>query len=278
MAKKSAKSKGYRKQTGKKPYLSKRDIALLCVALVAVAVAAFFLFRYDDGALKVKDDKIVTDGDNWLIVNGSNTRGGARYYKLGEVGELAGFTREAKPTLTDVRLSEFVYTAEDEAAAVDSVTISTSHAAAKALSEYAVGNIAAIEGNEASEVRTETIGDWTVHCFNYSTSPAEAEEPAEEPADGAKEQPADEAKEEPADEAKEEPDSEPAEEPTEADGEAAPNYSRSLVAYVDASHDSCVLLRLQGGGETADACPTDEQLGAALEQALGAVKLEEAKK
>ena len=37
-------------------------------------------------------------------------------------------------------------------------------------------------------------------------------------------------------------------------------------------------VRLQGGGETADACPTDEQLGAALEQALGAVKLEEAKK
>ena len=270
MAKKSAKSKGFRKQSGKKPYLSKRDIVLLCVLAAAVVVGAIFLFRYDDGALKVQDGKVVTEGDNWLIVNGSNTRGGARYYKLGEVGELAGFTREAKPTLTDVRLSEFVYTAEDEAAAVDSVTISTSHAAAKALSEYAVGNIAAIEGNEVSEVRTETIGDWTVHCFNYSTSPAEAEKPAEEPADGAKELPADEAKEEPA--------SEPAEEPTEADGEAAPNYSRSLVAYVDASHDSCVLLRLQGGGETADACPTDEQLGAALEQALGAVKLEEAKK
>ena len=94
MAKKSAKSKGYRRQTAKKPYLSKRDIAILCGIVAVLAVAAFFLFRYDDGALKVKDGAVVTEGDNWLIVDGSNVRGRARYFKLGEIGEIDGKIRE----------------------------------------------------------------------------------------------------------------------------------------------------------------------------------------
>ena len=94
MAKKSAVSKGYRKQAAKKPYLSKRDIAIVCVIVALVAVGAFFLFRYDDGALKVKDGAVVTEGDNWLIANGSNARGGARYYRLGEIGEIDGCSRE----------------------------------------------------------------------------------------------------------------------------------------------------------------------------------------
>ena len=109
MARKSAKSKGYRKQAAKKPYLSKRDIAILCVLIVAVAIGAILLFRYDDGALKVKDGAVVTEGDNWLIVNGSNTRGGQRYYKLGEVGELEGYERKAEPTLANANVTEYVW-------------------------------------------------------------------------------------------------------------------------------------------------------------------------
>ena len=64
MAKKSAKSKGYRRQSAKKPYLSKRDIALLCALIVAIAVGAFFLFRYDDGAVKVQDGAVVTEANH----------------------------------------------------------------------------------------------------------------------------------------------------------------------------------------------------------------------
>ena len=110
--KKSAKSKGYRRQNAKKPYLSKRDIAVLCILLVAIAIGAFFLFRYDDGALKVKNGEVVTDGDNWLIVNGSNARGRARYFKLGEVGEIDGYTREKSALATDVNVPQYVYTPE----------------------------------------------------------------------------------------------------------------------------------------------------------------------
>ena len=90
MAKKTARGKGYRKHVSKKPYLGKRDIIVLCAALVVIAIGAIALFSYDDGALKVKDGSVVTDGDNWLIVDGSNARGRSRYFKLGEMGEIEG--------------------------------------------------------------------------------------------------------------------------------------------------------------------------------------------
>ena len=271
MAKKSAKSKGFRKQNGKKPYLSKRDIALLCVLAAAVVVGAIFLFRYDDGALKVQDGKVVTDGDNWLIVNGSNTRGGRRYYKLGEVGEIEGYAREAKPILTDANVTEYVYTAQDEAAAIDTVTISASHATAQALSAYAADTMRALQGAEVTDVRQEEIGGKTVHVFNYAVSPAEGDategEAAAEPAEEAAAEGAGEADVEAA-----EPAAEVAE--TEEAADAAPAYTRTICAYFDADHDSSIVLRLQGGGDSADACPTDEALTAALADAIGAVKLE----
>ena len=118
MAKKSAKSKGYRKTIEKKPYLTKRDIIILCVILAIVTVGAILLFTYDDGALKVKDGKIVDAGENWLIVNG-NARG-RRYFKLGEIGEIEGYAMEAQPFVTDENLTQFVFTPEAEDAVPDS--------------------------------------------------------------------------------------------------------------------------------------------------------------
>ncbi len=270
MAKKSAESKGYRKANAKKPYLSKRDIVLLCVLVAAVAVGAFFLFRYDDGALKVKDGAVVTDGDNWLIVNGSNIRGGARYYKLGEVGELAGYTREAKPTLTNPNVSEYVYTAEDEAADIDTVTVSTSHAGAKALSAYAEETLRAVEGTETTEVRQEEVAGRTAHIFSFTSSPVEKEEaeetneaPAEETVEATAEATAEDATEDSVEDAAE---------------DKTPAYQRAICAYIDAGHDSCVVLRLQGGGDSIEACPADEALNTALAEAIQAVKLEEGNK
>lgn len=253
MAKKSAKSKGYRRQSAKKPYLSKRDIALLCALIVAIAVGAFFLFRYDDGALKVQDGAVVTGGDNWLIANGSNTRGGARYYKLGEVGELDGYAREAKPMESDANLTEFVYTNGDAEALVKSVTVTTSHAAAKAMADYAATMIGGAANAEVGEVQTGEIGGATVSYFLYGAKPAEEAADTEE----------------------------------EAEAEAAPTgdaesseapYQRAVRAYLDADHGCCVVLRCEGGGDTADACPTDEQLLAELAKAIPVVTLEQSGK
>ncbi len=295
MAKKSAVSKGFRKQTGKKPYLSKRDIILLCVLIAALAVASILLFRYDDGALKVQDGKVTTDGDNWLIVNGSNTRGGARYFKLGEVGALEGYDRATEAVLSDENLPDYVFTAQAEDAPIQKITVSTSHASAEAMAKYAASMLSTVETAEVGEVQSADIGSATAHYFLYTASPetpAEAESSEENSADeafpsgeGAEPSEADEVESnQPSDPAaKAFPSGEGAErseadevESNQPSDPATPSqpYGKTLSGYVDAAHDSCVTFRVESAADTPDALPDDDALLSALESALAAVTLE----
>ena len=274
MAKKSAKSKGFRKQTAKKPYLSKRDIAILCVLIVAVAIGAILLFRYDDGALKLKDGAVVTEGDNWLIVNGSNVRGRARYFKLGEMGEIEGYTREAHGIITDANVPEYAFTPVDEAAGITSITATASHSGAEALAKFGTESLAAIEGTSVGDTVEADINGHAVQYYIYTSEYAVAEEAAEATKETAE---AAEATEEAAEEAADE--SEGSDEAAEdADAAAAPNrFTKSLSGYFDAGHDSCIAIHVESSAESADGYLADDALTEALAQAVMAVTLEEGK-
>ena len=264
MARKSAKSKGYRKQAAKKPYLSKRDIAILCVLIVAVAIGAILLFRYDDGALKLKDGAVVTEGDNWLIVNGSNVRGRARYFKLGEMGEIEGYTREAHGIVTDANVPEYAFTPVDEAAGITSITATASHSGAEALAKFGTESLAAIEGTSVGDTVEADINGHAVQYYIYTSEYAVAEE-AEEATEEAAEEAADAS--EGSDEAAED-----------ADAAAAPNrFTKSLSGYFDAGHDSCIAIHVESSAESADGYLADDALTEALAQAVMAVTLEEGK-
>ena len=279
MARKSAKSKGYRKQAAKKPYLSKRDIAILCVLIVAVAIGAILLFRYDDGALKLKDGAVVTEGDNWLIVNGSNVRGRARYFKLGEMGEIEGYTREAHGIVTDANVPEYAFTPVDEAAGITSITATASHSGAEALAKFGTESLAAIEGTSVGDTVEADINGHAVQYYIYTSEYAvaeEAEEAAKETAEVA------EATEEAAEEAAEESEGsdEAAEDADDAsdDTAAKPNrFTKSLSGYFDAGHDSCIAIHVESSAESADGYLADDALTEALAQAVMAVTLEEGK-
>ena len=263
MAKKSAKSKGFRRQNAKKPYLSKRDIAVLCAVVALVAIGAFFLFRYDDGALKVQDGKLTENGEDWLVVNGSNTRGGKRYYKLGEVGQIDGYTREKTATASDANLADFNFKAEDAA----DISIGCSHNPAKAMADYTRSSMESLGGNELGEVQAIEVGGQTAYCYVCASKPAEggdAATDAEVAADG-----------ETAADAETAADGETAE--ATADSADAARYSRSLAAYIDAPRDSCVIVHVNSKADTAEGCASDEALNALLEQAVAAVTLEAAK-
>ncbi len=255
MPKKSAKSKGYRHQNSKKPYLSRKEIAILCLVVLAVGIGAFFLFRYDDGALKVKDGAVVTEGDNWLIVDGSNVRGRARYFKLGEIGEIDGITREKSALLSDANLPEYIFSAPDAADGVSEIRVACTHSSAADMAKYTNTTLASIDGNEAGEVQTADIAGHTVHYYTVGSQPVAADEPADE----ATEQPAEAA--------------ETAETAEEAADEAFA-YTRTIAGYFDAAHDSCVVVHAEGGADTAEACPTDEALLNALTSAVNAITLE----
>lgn len=272
MAKKSAKSKGYRRQNGKKPYLSKKEIWTLCVLAALLAVGAFFLFRYDDGALKVQDGAVVTDGDNWLIVNGSNTRGGRRYYKLGEVGEIDGYSREKSPLETDANLAEYAFTPQGGDDGLRA-TVGCSHNPAKAMADYTRSTMVDLGSAEIGEVQSAELSGRTAHYFIATSKPAENsdEKPAEEAAD-AGDAPAGEETAE---------DGSPAEAPAEAtegtEGAASDRFTKTLSAYIDAAYNSCVIVHVESKADTADGCLSDEALTTLAEQAIAALTFEEGK-
>ena len=244
MAKKSAKSKGYRKTIEKKPYLSKRDIILLCALLAVVAVGAIMLFSYDDGALKVKDGRIADAGDNWVVVNGAS-RGGHRYFKLGEVGDMEGYTREAEPVTGDENLTVYHYTPESVDAGVKSVTISGAAAKPQRVAEYYRSLVTNLD---VSEVEKDKVGDVEYTYFTYKAAPGEDTGDAEAPEEDA------------------------------ADAEAAEaaeaGYEQAIHAYFDAPKDYSVGIGVQVQVDSEEGYLSDDDLKAIVAQAWQAVTLE----
>ena len=246
MAKKSAVSKGYRKQAAKKPYLSKKDIAIVCVIVALVAVGAFFLFRYDDGALKVQDGAVVTEGDNWLIANGSNMQGGRRYYKLGEIGEIDGYAREKGALSSDGNIPEYSFTPAGEGGDV-TVTVTCGHGSAEAMAKYSLATVQSIGISTAGEIQTGQLAGQDVRYYSYATDYTQQDAPGEGEAKS---------------------------DAQAAEDDAASRYSRAVAGYIDASHNCCVIVNVVSKGNTDDDCLPDDALVGILENAVRAVKVE----
>ena len=254
MAKKSAKSKGYRKVAGKKPYLSKRDIVMLCVLLAAVAVGAFLLFSYDDGALKVQDGRIVDAGDNWLVVNGASN--GRRYYKVAEMGDMPGYTMGRETMPSDANVTFFKYTPEDETSVVSSISVTANSANAAQQAKYYASLLSEFSPTEPAKA---DAGDVSYLYFTYSHDFHADDETEAAPSDGAEAAP----------EAESAPEAENA-----GEGEQAPNrFEQAINAYVDVAHGA-VGISIACEAASAEACPDEEALQALVAQALAAIKLE----
>lgn len=260
MAKKSAKSKGYRKSAQKKPYLSKRDIIILCVLVAVLAVGAILLFTYDDGALKLKDGKIADAGENWLIVNG-NLKGGRRYFKVGEVGDIPGYNREAEPFASDANLTQFKFTPEAEDSAVTGVTVSASAYDPSRLAEGNSKMVASLGGSDVSEVATGTVGNLEYSYYTYTNAYYSEDEAEDESGEEAAE--AEEVSEDTAEETDEEPE---------------PNhFEQAMNAYVSAPNSRSVVVVISAEADSPDSYLSEDQLKETLAQAVAAVTLEEGK-
>ena len=246
MTKKSAKSKGFRRSVEKKPYLSRKDIIILCVVLAVLAVGAILLFTYDDGALKVKNGKIVDPGENWLIVNG-NTKGGRRYFKLGEVGDIPGYTMAREPFMSDDNLTQFNYAPEAEDSAVTGITISASAYDPARLADGNAQMVASVKGSAVSDVATDRAGDIEYTYYTYTHEYYADEAPAEEAA-GEK-----------------------------ADDGAPNHFDQALNAYLPAANNRSIVIAISAKADSADSYLTEDQLKETLAQAVAAVTLEAGK-
>ncbi len=239
MSRKSAKSKGYRKAAAKKPYLSGRDIKLLCVIVAILAVCVALLVNYDDGALKMKDGKLPDAGENWLIVNGAAS-GGKRYYKLGEAGEIEGFTRAAEPLVSDDNLFTLRYTPKDENSPIQSIALGTTAAKADRTAEYYHNLIASLA---PGDIQTAKAGDTDYTYFTYQTTFFADEDLTAEDAEKA---------------------------------EAAENtdrYEQALHAYVDAPHNASIGITVVTNAKSEEDFLTDEQLMDYAAKAIEAIQV-----
>lgn len=266
MAKKSAKSKGYRKTAAKKPYLNKRDIIILCALLAVVAVGAILLFSYDDGGLKTRGGKIVDAGENWLIVNGA-VGNGTRYYKLAEVGELADYTLESEPMPTDENLRLFRYTPEDPSGAVRSITVAGNAASAERQVQYYASLLSEFSPTDPA---TDTAGDLTYTYFTYSNAALLDSDESAATDDEGEAEPAGDA----AADGEGEGETEAADEAGEAEAPEAERYELGFNLYVDAPEHGAVSVSIVCDADSAEALPTEEALKATAAQVLSAIQFE----
>ena len=275
MAKKSAKSKGFRKQSAKKPYLSKKEIAILCVIAALLAVGAFFLFRYDDGALKVKDGVVAVDGENWLIANGSNVRGRARYFKLGEIGEIEGYSRETSAQAADANVPEYVFKPAQADGGDTTVTVTCGHGSAEAMAKYARSMLDGVEITAAGEIQSAEMAGQAVRYYSYATDYTALSEASDAEAGDAAQ--AGYGNEDQAAEAGTGDAAQASGGNEDQTAEADSRYSRSVAGYVDAAHECCVVVNVVSRGDSDGDCLPDEALTALLEKAVAAVKLDAVK-
>lgn len=232
MAKKSAMSKGYRKTVKKKPFLTKKEIIelIVIVAVILLGIVLFNIF-YDDGFIK---ENAIQQGD---IVAYASTDLRDRYFKVGTIGEMEGYTLDERAE-DATPIEAYTFTPEGEADNVTSFSVSGSFVNAELLANSTLSYMSGIESN-FSEIMPATIQDHEAYVFSYNYSEYDAtygeaavEEPVEEAAGETE-----------------------AVEATEAETEEEPahnKFSQNLTAYiaVDESHTLCLHIYRKGGDES----------------------------
>lgn len=215
-AKTSARSKGYRKTEQKKPFLTKKEIIAL-VVIVAVIALAILLFNllYDDGSLEMVDGVAQTENLETSLITSESIGNEVKHFKVGEVGEIAGYTRERSENTVDANRASYIYRPEDEDSPVDYLRISAGGDTPEQLATTALWNYSANPtyfGTAPNGVQETEIDGRTIY-YIISTNeyvPQTTEETADTDAEATDAEDAAEATEETAAEATAQPDAEPA--------------------------------------------------------------------
>lgn len=166
-AKTSARSKGYRKVEQKKPFLSKKELIWLA-AIVAAIVLAVVLFNvfYDDGSLKTSGGKVIAENlENSIVINAG--KGDApKYFKVGEVGQIEGYTRERAENSTDANIATFKFLPAAGDGQLDYISVSGGKGTPQALAANVMYSMAQ-SGFETTQIQETEIGGRKVYYLTY---------------------------------------------------------------------------------------------------------------
>ncbi len=249
MAKKSARSKGYRKYhqevKGYTPAEKKAMIigfSVIAVLLIAVLVLPDFIESFS--LLKVKDGVVQDVGDNWLLCD-VGTSSKHKYRKLAEFsGEIEGYQlASTEDGILDKNLKYYVYEpTAAEGALAQTVNVQSGNGEASELSANFLSQMSmfgeilsaseTVEEGEINGMKTYAVSmQYRAQNYEQAMEQAEAAAEAAEAAEG-------ETAETPAVEEL-------------AEEEIIYDYNQSVVLYIDADIDGkCIVLNAMNAGDS----------------------------
>ena len=162
--------------------MPKEKFIKICVivGVVILAIVLFFVLRRAyDGHLPVEDGVVVTQGDNWLVVNTESPN--ARYFRLGELGEVDGYTLESSAYSSDANLLSYTYTPTDEASSLDNISVASLAASYTQYAQSFHNNLLLYYGDlTVSDLEDLEANGVAAQGFSYEYIPAVEETATEE--------------------------------------------------------------------------------------------------
>ena len=270
MAKKSARSKGYRKYhqevKGYTPAEKKIMIygfAAIAVILLCVLVLPDFIESFS--LLKVKDGVVQDVGDNWLLAD-VGTSSKHKYRKMAEFGGLEGYELSStEDGISDSNLRYYVYTPTSEDAVASKINVQSGNGEAAELSETYRTQMAsfgemlyqseAVEEAEINGMKTYTVVlEYRTEDYDQSAAKYEAQAAAEEATAAGQEIPEDVA--------------------AVLAEETIYDYAQSVVLYIDSNIDEkCIVINAMNDGEDESAFKDADAIRELLKQAAASVTL-----
>ncbi len=267
MAKKSARSKGYIKTQKKKPYMSKKELTIAaiaaCIFIVALVVA---LIVNRDTSIKSKNGQLQIDGENNLILN-AGTGYQPRYFKLGQLEEIKGYTMTKDPMDSNGNVNRYIYTPNAESP-IDSISVRTYALDAKTYAASSEESYTQDPDMVSDGLRDTEDDGRAVQYLTFRHIPSDTVDP-DNVLSTALEDLVEEARQEGA-----ELDEEALKEAVEA-SEAAPVLVQALHGYVDAGENRLIYILIRNDVESVEEYVDDEIFVDALNQVLGALSYEE---
>lgn len=160
----------------------------ICVGValaIALIVVFFIVWNNNDGHLDVVDGAPVMGGDNWLLIN-SQTAQAPRYYKVGEVGEVEGLTRETQEQVISAsRMPTYRYTIDGVSREEQLITLGMAASDYKNYSAKSLEDYRGIYPSATfSEIDERDVGGKKARSFSFEHSyemPAAADAEVQEP-------------------------------------------------------------------------------------------------
>lgn len=263
--------------------MPKEKFIKICVivGVVILAVVLFFVLRRAyDGHLPVEDGVVVTQGDNWLVVNTESPN--ARYFRLGELGEVDGYTLESSAYSSDANLLSYTYTPTDEASSLDNISVASLAASYTQYAQSFHNNLLLYYGDlTVSDLEDLEANGVAAQGFSYEYIPAVEETATEETAaeETATEETATEetATEETAAEETAAGETAAAGEETAAGETAAGETALCQRVYalcLKAGHDSCIIVEASSQADTEEGLASAEALKEEALKVAGAMTID----